>query len=70
MQAKGEYMGIWGKSRKRSTPCDPARAAFQHQKALTFAWLLHLIQTSWVQPIEYIVLFNTCSGLKYLETAI
>jgi threonine synthase len=35
--------------------------------AATLAALEKLIQQKWVQPEEYIVLFNTGSGLKYLD---
>jgi threonine synthase len=36
--------------------------------AATLAGLLHLIETGWVRENERIVLFNTGSGLKYLDT--
>jgi threonine synthase len=35
--------------------------------AATLAALLHLKQTGWVKPDEWIVLFNTGTGLKYLK---
>ena len=35
--------------------------------AATLAALRKLIENKWVQPEENIVLFNTGSGLKYLE---
>jgi threonine synthase len=35
--------------------------------AATLAALRKLIETKWVQPDEKIVLFNTGSGLKYLD---
>jgi len=35
--------------------------------AATLAALRKLIETKWVQPDENIVLFNTGSGLKYLD---
>jgi threonine synthase len=38
--------------------------------AATLAGLNHLILAGWVQPDERIVLFNTGSGLKYLETVV
>ena len=38
--------------------------------AATLAGLTHLIEAGWVQPDERIVLFNTGSGLKYLETVV
>jgi len=38
--------------------------------AATLAGLQHLIDTGWVQPDERIVLFNTGSGLKYLDTIV
>jgi threonine synthase len=34
--------------------------------AATLAALERLIQSDWVRPEERIVLFNTCTGLKYL----
>src|SRR4029450_11977278 len=36
--------------------------------AATLAALLKLIETNWVTPEENIVLFNTGSGLKYLDS--
>ena len=38
--------------------------------AATLAGLMHLIEAGWVLPDERIVLFNTGSGLKYLETIV
>jgi len=38
--------------------------------AATLAGLMHLFDDYWVQPDECIVLFNTGSGLKYLETVV
>ena len=38
--------------------------------AATLAGLNHLIHEGWVQPDERIVLFNTGSGFKYLETVV
>jgi threonine synthase len=35
--------------------------------AATLAGLAHLVQQGWVRPDERVVLFNTGSGLKYLE---
>ena len=35
--------------------------------AATYAGLKHLVESGWVKPQERIVLFNTGSGLKYLE---
>ena len=36
--------------------------------AATLAGLMHLINDGWVAADERIVLFNTGSGLKYLDT--
>ena len=38
--------------------------------AATLAGLMHLIEAGWVLTDERIVLFNTGSGLKYLETIV
>jgi threonine synthase len=35
--------------------------------AATYAALKQLVATRWVQPHERVVLFNTGSGVKYLE---
>ncbi len=35
--------------------------------AATLAALLHLKQSGWVKPDEWIVIFNTGTGLKYLK---
>lgn len=35
--------------------------------AATLAALIHLKQTGWIQPNEWIVLFNTGTGLKYVK---
>jgi threonine synthase len=38
--------------------------------AATLAALIKLIERKWVQADEKIVLFNTGSGLKYLDSAV
>jgi threonine synthase len=38
--------------------------------AATLAGLQHLIEAGWFQPDERVVLFNTGSGLKYVDTIV